>query len=136
VWASLNLRTKSVNKFLGESDLLVSSEFMPSGAKIPVNLDATVSLHIPGQDAREGAKAKKPKIIRSQITGEVLKVMVKAGDLVNAGDTLAIIEAMKMENRVLSTTTGIIEAVKISEGETVSTGAELIRFKQSESDKK
>ncbi len=130
VWASLNLRTKSVNKFAGESDLLVSSEYLPAGAKIPVVLDATVSLYIPGQETREGAKGKKPKVVRSQITGKVLKVLVKLGDSVGAGDALLIIEAMKMENRVLATSPGIVEAVKVTEGEMVSTGAELVRFKQ------
>lgn len=130
-WTSLNLRTKSVSKFPGESDLAVSSEFLPAGAKTPVIMDATVSLHIPGQESRAGAAAKKPKVVRSQITGKVLKVLVKAGATVNAGDTLVIIEAMKMENRVLATAGGVVDTVKITEGETVSTGAELVRFKQS-----
>ena len=134
-WASLNLRSKTVSKFAGESDLIISSEYMPAGAKFPVILDATVALHIPGQEAREGAKANKPKVVRSQITGKVLKVMAKVGDTVNAGDALMIIEAMKMENRVLATAQGVIESVKVSEGEMVSTGAELVRFKQAASDK-
>jgi biotin carboxyl carrier protein len=129
-WSSLNLRSKTVNKYAGESDLSVSTEFLPAGAKIPVALDATVALYIPGQESREGAAAKKPKLVRSQITGKVLKVMVKAGDSVNVGDVLVIIEAMKMENRVVATSAGMVESVKISVGDAVSTGAELIRFKQ------
>ena len=129
-WTSVNLRTKNVSKFPGESDLAVSSEFVPSGAKTPVIMDATVSLFIPGQEARAGAAAKKPKIVRSQITGKVLKVLTKPGDTVTAGDTLMIIEAMKMENRVLASASGIIETIKVNEGETVSTGAELARYKQ------
>jgi biotin carboxyl carrier protein len=90
-----------------------------------------VSLHIPGQESRAAAAAKKPRVIRSQITGKVLKVLVKPGDSVASGDTLIIIEAMKMENRVMASTNGVVDQVKITEGDTVAAGAELIRFKQS-----
>jgi biotin carboxyl carrier protein len=130
VWTSINIRTRTVNKFAGDSELSVSSEFLPAGAINPIAMDATVSVYLPGQDSKEGAKAKKPQVIRSQITGKVLKVLVKSGDEVNAGDTLMIIEAMKMENRVLAISAGAIDTVKVKESDTVSTGAELIKFKQ------
>ena len=55
---------------------------------------------------------------------------MKAGDQVASGDTLMIIEAMKMENRVLASTAGILDSVKVNEGETVASGAELVRYKQ------
>ena len=129
-WTSINLRTRSVTKFPGESDLSVGCEFIPAGAKAPIVMDANVALHVPGQDTREGAATKKPKVVRSQITGKILKVLVKAGDSVNVGDTLLIIEAMKMENRVQANAAGILESIKVSEGDTVATGAELARYKQ------
>ncbi len=129
-WTSINLRTRSVTKFPGESELTVACEFVPSCAKVPLVMEASVALHVPGQEAREGSATKKPKVVRSQITGKILKVLVKAGESVNVGDTLMIIEAMKMENRVLSIANGIIESVKASEGETIATGAELARYKQ------
>jgi glutaconyl-CoA/methylmalonyl-CoA decarboxylase subunit gamma len=130
VWTSINLRSRSVSKFAGESDLIVNTEFSPAGAHGSVILDATASIYIPGQEAREGSAATKPKVIRSQITGKVLKVLAKVGDSVNAGDALMIIEAMKMENRVVASAAGIIESIKAQEGDTVSTGAELVRFKK------
>jgi biotin carboxyl carrier protein len=129
-WTSINLRTRSVTKFSGESDLSVGCEFVPAGAKGPIIMDATVALHVPGQEAREAAATKKPKVVRSQITGKVLKVLIKSGDSVNVGDTLLIIEAMKMENRVQAIAAGTIESVKVSEGDTVASGAELARYKQ------
>jgi len=55
--------------------------------------------------------------------------LIKAGDTVNVGDTLVIVEAMKMENRVLATFPGTIDSVKVNEGASVSNGHELIRFK-------
>lgn len=131
-WTAIHTRSRTVGKFAGESDLAVSAEFSPAGTKHTQCMDATVSLYIPGQEGREGTAAKKPKIIRSQITGKVLKVMVKPGDTVKVGDTMMIVEAMKMENRIAATSPGVIEVVKVKEGETVATGAELIRFKSGE----
>jgi biotin carboxyl carrier protein len=131
LWSCINLRSMSTSKFPGESDTNVTAEFVPPGAVSTISMDLTVSLHIPGQESRSAAAAKKPKIVRSQITGKVLKVLVKSGDSVASGDTLMIIEAMKMENRVMASTSGVVDQVKINEGDTVAAGAELIRFKQS-----
>jgi biotin carboxyl carrier protein len=130
-WSCTNLRSTSTTKFQGESEINVSAEFVPPGSTSAVCLDTMVSLHIPGQESRAAAAAKKPRVIRSQITGKVLKVLVKPGDSVASGDTLIIIEAMKMENRVMASTNGVVDQVKITEGDTVAAGAELIRFKQS-----
>ena len=130
-WSCINIRSMSVNKFPGESEMNVASEFAPSGATSAVSLDAAVSLFIPGQEARAASASKKPKVIRSQITGKIIKVLVKSGDSVAAGDPLMIIEAMKMENRVMANASSIVDQVKVAEGDMVSAGAELIRFKQS-----
>ena len=131
-WTAIHTRSRAVTKFPGESDVNVNAEFTPSGAKYTQCMDATVSLYIPGQEGREGAAAKKPKVIRSQITGKVLKVFIKVGDVVNAGDTLMIVEAMKMENRILAKTPGTVDVVKAAEGDMIATGAELVRFKSGE----
>lgn len=131
MWSCINLRSISTNKFPGESDINVAAEFVSPGSSSAVAMDTTISLHIPGQESRSAAAAKKPRVVRSQITGKVLKVLVKPGDSVTNGDTLMIIEAMKMENRVMASTNGTVDQVKINEGDTVAAGAELIRFKQS-----
>ena len=128
-WAAINIRSKSVAKFPGEGDIAVSAEFSAAGASDPINMEAIVSVYFPGQDSKEGSRKKKPAVVRSQITGKVLKIMVNAGDIVSAGDTLMIIEAMKMENRVLANTGGVIDAVKVKELDTVASGAELLKFK-------
>ena len=129
VWRSLNNRSNSVGKFTGETDVSVALEFTPTGASHMVCSEAVLALVIPGQEGREGSKAKKPKIIRSQMTGKVLKILVKAGDTVSSTDPILIIEAMKMENRVLAGSAGVIDLVKVTEGSSVANGAELVRFK-------
>jgi biotin carboxyl carrier protein len=56
------------------------------------------------------------------ITGKITSVNVKPGDVVKEGDTLCIIEAMKMENPILAPVSGKIVEVGISVGQVVETG--------------
>jgi pyruvate carboxylase subunit B len=54
--------------------------------------------------------------------GMVLSLKVKVEDIVKEGDTVAVIEAMKMENAVHAPHSGIIKEVFVSEGDTVAPG--------------
>lgn len=130
VWRCINTRSLTSNRIPGEADLNIAGEFLAPGSHSALSFESCVNLHIPGQNSRESVATKKPKVLRSQITGKVIKVLTTAGAQVGAGDTLLIIEAMKMENRVTSSTAGTIDTVKVREGDTVSAGSELIRFKQ------
>lgn len=58
--------------------------------------------------------------ILSPMQGTVVQVRVKAGDVVKKGDVIAIIEAMKMENDVRSHRAGVVKAVHVTVGQTVS----------------
>ena len=61
---------------------------------------------------------------------QVIKVMVKAGDKVEEGDTLLILSSMKMESSVLAHTSGTIQEVFVEDGQHVEAGGELIRMEQ------
>ena len=56
------------------------------------------------------------------ITGKITTVNVKAGDVVKEGDTLCLLESMKMENPILAPVSGKITKVEISVGQVVETG--------------
>jgi biotin carboxyl carrier protein len=58
--------------------------------------------------------------------GSVINVKVKVGDNVNEGDTLLILEAMKMENEVTAPTSGLIKSIHVASGSTVNTGDVMI----------
>jgi acetyl-CoA carboxylase biotin carboxylase subunit len=60
--------------------------------------------------------------------GQVLKVLVKAGEQVSAGDPLVILEAMKMEQTLRATTGGIVEAVRVKQGDVVAPGDVLVHI--------
>lgn len=68
--------------------------------------------------------------LKAPMPGKILEVMVKTGDSVKAGDTLLILEAMKMQNAILASTKGIIKKVLIKEGDTTSKSDLLIELEK------
>jgi biotin carboxyl carrier protein len=72
-----------------------------------------------------------PKIsdMKAPMPGLVLQVLVNAGDTVNKGDKILVLEAMKMENAIKSPTDGIVNGVLVSQGMAVDKNQVLITFK-------
>ena len=64
--------------------------------------------------------------IQAHITGTVWKIEVKAGESVDEGQTLVIIESMKMEMPVESPIKGRVEQIAVTEGQAVDEGAVLL----------
>ena len=58
--------------------------------------------------------------------GNILKVNVSAGQQVNQGDVLVVLEAMKMENEIMAPKSGTVAQVLVSKGSTVDTDAPLV----------
>jgi len=56
------------------------------------------------------------------IPGVILDIAVQVGDKVEKGQTVAIIEAMKMENNLVSSTEGIVREIRVHKGAKVKTG--------------
>ncbi|MCX2431865.1 acetyl-CoA carboxylase biotin carboxyl carrier protein subunit [Pedobacter sp. GR22-10] len=67
--------------------------------------------------------------MKAPMPGMVLKVLVNAGDEVKKGDNLLILEAMKMENILKSTTDGTVSKVLVKQGDKVEKNQILIQFK-------
>jgi len=61
-------------------------------------------------------------VITAPIPGLIMDIKVKVGDTVLAGETLAIMEAMKMENNIVSNVAGTVKEVPIQKGAEVKTG--------------
>lgn len=62
----------------------------------------------------------------SPMPGRVVKILVNKGDLVDLGQDLIIIEAMKMENRITAPFSGIVTQIHFEEGDQVSNGTSLL----------
>ena len=64
--------------------------------------------------------------IKSPLPGVILEIKVKEGDLVKRGQTLLVLEAMKMENDIKADHDGTVTAIKVSKGESILEGTDLI----------
>ena len=65
-------------------------------------------------------------VINAPLPGVVLEIKVKVGDAVKKGDTILVLEAMKMENNIQSTSDGTVSKVSVEKGASVLEGMELI----------
>lgn len=64
--------------------------------------------------------------VKAHITGTVWKIEVAPGAQVNEGDTLVILESMKMEMPVEAPCTGVVASIEIKEGQPVDEGKVLV----------
>ncbi len=73
--------------------------------------------------------SKKVKEVKAPMPGLVLNLIAKAGDTIKEGDSLLVLEAMKMENVLKSPTEGEISKIHVKEGNTVEKNEVLVSFK-------
>jgi acetyl-CoA carboxylase biotin carboxyl carrier protein len=66
--------------------------------------------------------------VDAHITGTVWKIEVKVGDSVEEGDTVAILDSMKMEMPVEAEDEGTVKAILVEEGQSVSEGDTLVEL--------
>jgi pyruvate carboxylase subunit B len=64
--------------------------------------------------------------VTSPMPGLILAIKVKVGDAVRAGDVVAVLEAMKMQNEVRSPQGGLVKQIMVGEGDLVKSGATLM----------
>ena len=65
------------------------------------------------------------EVVKTPMQGTIVKVLVADGDTVKAGQTLVVLEAMKMENHVTAHQAGTVAGLEVTEGQTVPTGATI-----------
>ena len=82
----------------------------------------------PGAGGPPAAVADESKACRSPVSGVVVKVVASAGATLNAGDTILVLEAMKMETNITAPQAGVIASIKVNQGSRVQTGDVLVEF--------
>ena len=70
-----------------------------------------------------------PMEIGANIPGNIIKVLVKEGEAVEANQPIAVIEAMKMETNILAISAGTVERIYVSEGQQVKAGEMVAKLK-------
>ena len=70
----------------------------------------------------ETSGVKMAEDVRAEIVASVLEVVVREGDQIGAGETLVLLESMKMEIPVLAEVAGTVTAVNVSVGDVIQAG--------------
>ena len=83
-----------------------------------------VAFSWPAYDSDAGDGGRKPGVT-APITGRVVRISVAVGDSVQAGDVVAVVEAMKMEHVIVATHAGRVVRVLVTEGAQVAAGLPL-----------
>ena len=123
---TLNGRTYEVEVEAGKAMLLDEYEAIapaPAAAAAPVAAPAAApAAAAPAAPVVTGSG----EAVNAPMPGNILKVNVKTGDAVKAGQVLVVLEAMKMENEIMAPKDGTVTQVLVSKGSTVDTGAPLV----------
>ena len=81
------------------------------------------------RQVRQAAPAATGETVESPIPGLVVAIKVKVGDVVAAGQAVAVVEAMKMQNELTALRGGVVEAVLVEERRIVEAGTKLVRLR-------
>jgi len=119
----LALRNLQIHSFSGEPQINFELEIAGSHGHL---VQTSAEKILPGQENLNKPKTQKVSAIRSPITGKVLKVCVADGQIVEKNSLLCIIEAMKMENKIVAQSSGSVSQLHIKEGDSVVVGAHLM----------
>ena len=102
--------------------LVVAGENVATDAVLIELSDAPIAVAA----APAAPKAVSGNKVVAPLPGRVISLKVKEGDTVNAGDEVAVLEAMKMENSITSDYSGTVLQVAVAEGDNVATDAVLL----------
>ena len=98
----------------------------------PVAAPAAVAAPAPAEKKAEAPAAPAPKPagagekVNSPLPGVIVEVSVKEGQAVKAGQKVAVLEAMKMENEIPAPKDGTITAIHVQKGDSILEGAPVV----------
>jgi biotin carboxyl carrier protein len=97
----------------------------PSSVKAPAKA-SNEEVKVVEPDASGAAASSKTFGVKSPLPGVIKDIKVNVGDMVKRGQTILILEAMKMENNINADKDGKVVAIKVNKGDSVMEGTDLI----------
>ena len=123
---TLNNRVYEVEVEQGEAMLVDEYELKAPAAAAPAAPAAAAVPAAAAPAAPAGAALAAGEVIKSPMPGNILKILVSQGQQVKEGETLIILEAMKMENEIVATRAGSVAQIAVSKGQVVETDTPLV----------
>ena len=103
-----------------------------NGKSYVVETEAQAAQPAVRRAAVAGATKTVSGVMKSPLPGKVLKVLVSAGQSVKRGETLMVIESMKMENNIAAQADGIVRSIMVSAEQSILQGDALLDFESTE----
>lgn len=98
-----------------------------SGAPAAVAAPAPVQSARPATPVQAAAPSSASgTVVNSPLPGVIVELCVKEGQTVKRGEKVAVLEAMKMENEILSPADGTVSAVHVNKGDSILEGAKVV----------
>lgn len=123
---TLNNRVYEVEVEQGEAMLVDEYELKAPAAAAPAAPVAAAAPAAAAPAPAAGAALAAGEVIKSPMPGNILKILVSQGQQVKEGETLIILEAMKMENEIVATRAGSVAQIAVSKGQVVETDTPLV----------
>ena len=124
-----NLADVTVNGVSYQVEMENSMPAAPAAAPVQAAPQASAPAPQPAAAAAPAPAAKpagEGKAFTSPLPGVIIEVSVKEGDTVAAGQKVAVLEAMKMENEIQAEKAGVVTKIHVSKGDSVLEGASIV----------
>ena len=109
-------------------ELVADAIAAPAAAAAPVAKPAPAPAAAPAPVAAAPKPALGAKVVEAPLPGTITKVLVNPGQALNAGETVCMMEAMKMENSITVEFAGTVKAVNVEVGAQVQSGQVLVEL--------
>ncbi len=99
-----------------------------SPARVPAPAPAAVAPALPAPGGASATPVNEEKVVRSPISGIVVRIAAQAGQQIQVGDGVLVLEAMKMETDITAPGAGNVKTVNVKIGDSVKGGQVLVEF--------
>lgn len=119
-------RSYEVDVEVAEADHAVLPPSYPVGSALLAGQLAAAPPAAPG--AAASTVADESKVCRSPVSGIVVRVLAQPGQTLQVGDSLLVLEAMKMETDICAPVAGTVATITLKPGDNVQAGAVVVEF--------
>jgi biotin carboxyl carrier protein len=128
VWSLMEGTVQSIAQVDGLGEKLTVEIATAGGDQLIVPVEVALARGVRGAALarREEVGPSAPTALRSPMPGRVVKILVKVGERVAAGQPAVVVEAMKMENELRTARAGTVRELRCAEGAAVETGQDLV----------